>query len=78
MQDDTLFAGSLLENISFFDGCPSIDRVVECAQIACIHEEITRMPMGYETLIGDMGELCRAASGSASYSPERFIAIQES
>lgn len=55
MQDDTLFAGSLLENISFFDGCPSIDRVVECAQIACIHEEITRMPMGYETLIGDMG-----------------------
>ncbi|NLR76193.1 peptidase domain-containing ABC transporter [Leeia aquatica] len=55
MQDDVLFAGSIKDNISFFD--PHADRewVEECAQRAAIHEDILRMPMGYNTLVGDMG-----------------------
>lgn len=61
MQDDTLFAGSILENITFFDNTPSANGAIECAQIACIHDEITQMPMGYETLIGDMG--CALSGG---------------
>lgn len=54
-QDDTLYAGSILENISFFDQNTDISWAEECAKMACIHHEIAQMPMGYETLVGDMG-----------------------
>jgi ATP-binding cassette, subfamily B, bacterial CvaB/MchF/RaxB len=54
-QDDMLYAGSLAENIAFFD--PEIDmaRVEEVAKIACIHDDIAQMPLAYDTLVGDMG-----------------------
>ena len=55
MQDDQLFAGSIADNISFFDAAPDAAWIVQCAQCAAMHEEIQAMPMGYETLIGDMG-----------------------
>ena len=55
MQDDQLFAGSIADNISFFDLDPDADWVEECAHIAAVHDEIEAMPMGYHTLIGDMG-----------------------
>jgi ATP-binding cassette, subfamily B, bacterial CvaB/MchF/RaxB len=55
MQDDTLFAGSIADNIAFFD--PKLDRewIEQCARAASIHDDILRMPMGYQTLVGDMG-----------------------
>lgn len=55
MQDDQLFAGSIVENISFFD--PAVDQawVEECARIAAVADDIAAMPMGFHTLIGDMG-----------------------
>lgn len=54
-QDDNLFAGSLAENISFYD--PEIDmtRVEEVARLACIIDDINRMPMRFDTMVGDMG-----------------------
>lgn len=55
MQDDHLFAGSLLDNLCFFDPQPNHAWVEECAKAACVHDDILRMPMGYRTLIGDMG-----------------------
>ncbi|WP_191578995.1 peptidase domain-containing ABC transporter [Achromobacter insolitus] len=55
LQDDALFAGSLAENISFFDPQYSPERAAQCAQIAAIHDDIRAMPMGYNTLVGDMG-----------------------
>jgi ATP-binding cassette subfamily B protein RaxB len=55
LQDDQLFAGSIGDNISFFAESPSQKRVKECAQQASIHDDIAAMPMGYHTLIGDMG-----------------------
>lgn len=55
LQDDTLFSGSIADNISFFDDKPDTDRVVQCAALAEIHRDIQTMPMRYETLIGDMG-----------------------
>jgi ATP-binding cassette subfamily B protein RaxB len=55
MQDEPLFAGSIADNISFFDARPEMDRVIECARLAAVHEEIDALPMGYHTLIGDMG-----------------------
>ncbi|OBA10549.1 ABC transporter [Acinetobacter calcoaceticus] len=54
-QDDTLFAGNLLENISFFDEKIDQTWVEECAKMAGIHDEIIKMPMGYFSLVGDMG-----------------------
>jgi ATP-binding cassette, subfamily B, bacterial CvaB/MchF/RaxB len=55
MQDDVLFAGSIAENIAFFDS--GIDRawVEQCARSAAIHDDIMGLPMGYQTLVGDMG-----------------------
>jgi ATP-binding cassette subfamily B protein RaxB len=55
MQDDHLFAGSIADNISFFDACPSHDEIEHAARLASVHDEIAAMPMAYNTLIGDMG-----------------------
>lgn len=55
MQDDQLFAGSLYDNICFLDSKPDEDWLFQCAQAANIHKEIVEMPMGYHTLVGDMG-----------------------
>ena len=55
MQDDQLFAGSIADNISFFDPAPDPLRVEHAARLAAVHDDISVMPMGYNTLIGDMG-----------------------
>lgn len=55
MQEDVLYAGSLAENIAFFDPVIDMERVTEVARYAAIADDIERMPMGYETLVGDMG-----------------------
>lgn len=56
-QEDTLFAGSLSENIAFFDSEIDMERVVEAAKLAAIHDEIMAMPLRYDSLIGDMGSV---------------------
>lgn len=55
MQDDQLFAGSLAENISFFSERPDEEQIEACARLAAVHDDIMAMPMGYGTLMGDMG-----------------------
>jgi len=55
MQDDLLLAGTLMENISFFDHQTDMQRVAGCAHMASIHDDILAMPMNYNTLVGDMG-----------------------
>ncbi|WP_299264668.1 peptidase domain-containing ABC transporter [uncultured Psychrosphaera sp.] len=55
MQDDTLLAGSIADNISFFDPQPDFAKVEQCAQLASIHDDIGKMTMGYNSLVGDMG-----------------------
>jgi ATP-binding cassette, subfamily B, bacterial CvaB/MchF/RaxB len=55
MQDDQLLSGTILQNICFFDDFPDHAWASECARLACIHEEIMRLPMGYRTLIGGLG-----------------------
>jgi ATP-binding cassette subfamily B protein RaxB len=55
MQDDHLFAGSIADNISFFAENADQARIEQCAQMAAVHDVIAAMPMGYATLIGDMG-----------------------
>ncbi|MCC2617954.1 peptidase domain-containing ABC transporter [Aestuariibacter halophilus] len=55
MQDDTLLAGSIADNISFFDPQPNYLKIEHCAKLAVIHDDITEMTMGYNSLVGDMG-----------------------
>ena len=54
-QDDCLLQGTLAENIAGFDEGIDMTRVRLCAQLAQIHADIERMPMGYESLVGDIG-----------------------
>ncbi|EJD6314002.1 TPA: peptidase domain-containing ABC transporter [Raoultella ornithinolytica] len=55
LQEDRLFSGSITDNISGFDDEVDEALVIECAMQCNIHEEILRMPMGYETIIGELG-----------------------
>jgi ATP-binding cassette subfamily B protein RaxB len=55
MQSDELLSGSVADNIAFFESPIDMDRVIYCAEMAAIHDDISNMPMGYDSLIGDMG-----------------------
>lgn len=55
MQEDSLFAGSIQDNIAFFDPSPDSQHIRYCAHMAAIHSEILSMPMAYHTLVGDIG-----------------------
>jgi ATP-binding cassette, subfamily B, bacterial CvaB/MchF/RaxB len=55
MQDDVLLAGSVADNITFFDVQPNLLRMEVASKVASIHDEIAAMPMQYRTLVGDMG-----------------------
>lgn len=55
IQGDELFAGTIQENIAFFE--PDVDpaRVREAASRAHVLADIEAMPMQFNTLVGDMG-----------------------
>ncbi|MDP9565754.1 UNVERIFIED_ORG: ATP-binding cassette subfamily B protein RaxB [Kosakonia oryzae] len=55
LQEDRLFSGSIADNISGFEDNADRQLIIECAIKCNIHEEIMRMPMGYETIIGELG-----------------------
>jgi ATP-binding cassette subfamily B protein RaxB len=55
LQDDQLLAGSIADNIACFDPQPDDRRIEAAARVAAVHDEMNRMPMGYQTLVGDLG-----------------------
>jgi ATP-binding cassette, subfamily B, bacterial CvaB/MchF/RaxB len=54
-QGDALFAGSIADNISFFDAHGDQAWIEECARVAAVHAEIAVLPMGYNTFVGYSG-----------------------
>ena len=55
LQDDTLFAGSIAENIAGFEPLSEPEHLIDCATRCNIHDDILAMPMGYETLVSELG-----------------------
>ncbi|ATQ74509.1 ABC transporter [Massilia violaceinigra] len=83
MQDDVLLAGSIIDNISFFDSKCEYADVERCARLAAVHDEIASMPMGYQTLVGDMGSSLsggqkqRILLARALYKSPKVLALDE-
>lgn len=54
-QETLLFSSSIKENIAYGDMKAGEDRIIEAARMANAHDFITKLPQGYDTLVGERG-----------------------
>jgi len=55
LQEPFLFHGSLLENIRYGQKDASLEDVIEAARAANAHDFICKLPLGYDTVVGERG-----------------------
>lgn len=60
LQTDQLLSGTLKENICLYDEVVDMPRLDRAAQLAGIKDFIGGLPMGYNSLVGDMGAIMSA------------------
>jgi ABC-type bacteriocin/lantibiotic exporter with double-glycine peptidase domain len=56
MQAPFIFTGTILDNITCWKKGYSQTEVIEAARAANVHEFVSKLPDGYETLVGEKGE----------------------
>ena len=79
VQDNTIFTGTVLENIALGDSIPSLKRAIEAAKLADAHDFISKLGKGYlhpltpnpELSGGERQRLCIARAGLCGKHPHR-------
>jgi ATP-binding cassette subfamily B protein RaxB len=56
-QNDKLMSGTIEENICFFEDVENKDEIIAAAKMANVHDEIAAMPLGYKSLVGELGSM---------------------
>ncbi len=83
MQDGVIFSESIARNIAVGDSDIDTARMEEAARIANIHDDIMRMPLKYNTMIGrdgvglSQGQRQRILIARAVYKAPRYIFLDE-
>jgi HlyB family type I secretion system ABC transporter len=83
LQDNYMFDDTVVKNIAFGDPEPDFERVLRAAQLANAHDFISRLPLGYESKIGESGlaisggQKQRIAIARAIYSDPPILIFDE-
>jgi len=67
-QHPFIFGGTLRENVSLTAPGATLDRISNACKVSCLHDDISEMPMGYDTVVSDGG-------GSLSGGQRQRVAI---
>jgi len=54
-QESFLFSDQIKKNIAFAQEHIDMERVIACAKLAAVHDEIMKFPEGYDTMVGERG-----------------------